>query len=327
MRRTVRILHTILAAGVIAGGCADSRSPMAPALRAANGRAALNLGQTTFTSLVFPGATFTFPTDINDHGVIVGRYSAAGHTHGFIRGADGAYATIDFPGSNFSVAASINDSGAVAGWYTLPAVPALRHGFILKDGVYATIDPPGSKFTNILGINERGDVTGRYCTLTPCQPPGSGSFHGFVYRDGQFEELAVFGAIETDGFKLAANGAVVGGFAAPGGPEQLFIFSHDEYTAYALPNGKSVSLDNGGVNSHGEMVGSYCNSGFPCLLGPTGTHGFVLSTRGAFATIDYPGAVATSVTAINARGDIVGNWNDIGGVGRGFLSTRRGAMP
>lgn len=327
MRRTITTLYTILIAGVIVAGCTDSRTPTAPAQRAARGSASLGIDQATFTSLVVPGATFTFPTDINDHGIIVGRYAAAGHTHAFMRDADGVYTTIDFPNSSFSVAASINDSGAVAGWYTLPTAPTIRHGFILKDGVYTTIDPPASTFTNILGINERGDVTGRYCTLTPCQPPGSGSFHGFVYRDGQLEELAVAGAIETDGFKLAANGAVVGGFAPPGGPEQLFVLSHDEYTTYGLPNGKSISLDNGGVNSRGDMVGSYCNAGFRCLLGPTGTHGFLLSTRGEFATIDYPGAVATAANGINARGDIVGNWNDAGAVGRGFLLSRRGAMP
>jgi len=326
MQRTLTILFTTLAAVVIAG-CADSRTPTAPPQRAARGGASLSIDQATFTSLVVPGATFTFPTDINDHGVIVGRYAAAGRTHAFMRDAAGVYTTIDFPNSSFSVAGSINDSGAVAGWYALPSSPAIRHGFILKDGVYTTIDPPGSTFTNILGINERGDVAGRYCTLTTCMPPGNGSFHGFVYRDGQVEPLEVPGAIETNGFKLAANGVVVGGFASVGAPEQLFVFSHDEYTPYALPNEKSITLDNGGVNSHGDMVGSYCNAGSPCLLGPTGTHGFLLSTSGEFAIIDYPAAVATAATGINARGDIVGNWNDAGAVGRGFLLTRRNAMP
>lgn len=327
MRRTVKILYFLLGGTVIAGGCTDSTTPSAPARKFADGSAARDVGGATFTSLVVPGATFTLPLDINDHGVIVGRYAAAGRTHGFMRGADGSYSTLDFPGSNFSVAASISDSGAVAGWYTLPAAPAIRHGFMFKDGTFTTIDPPGSVFTNILGINERGDVSGRYCTVAPCQVPGNGSFRGFVYRDGAFTTISVPGAIETDAFKLAANGALVGGFTPAGGPEQLFVFSHDEFTTYALPNGKSVSLDNGGINSHGDMVGTYCNAGFPCLLGPTGTHGFLLSRNGEFGTVDYPNATASSAIGINARGDIVGGWVDAGGVSRGFVLRSRSALP
>ncbi len=327
MRRTVMILCTLSAVGALAGGCADSPTATPPAQKSIGGAAARDVGPASFTSLAFPGATFTLPLDVNDHGVIVGRYAAAGRTHGFVRDAGGVYTTLDFPGSNFSVAASINDSGAVAGWYTVPAAPAIRHGFVLKDGAFTTVDPPGSTFTNITGINERGDVSGRYCTLAVCRAPGSGSFHGFVYGARGFTTLDVPGGAETDAFKLAPNGDVVGGSTPTGGPEQLFVFSHDQFTAFGLPNGKNVSLDNGGTNSHGDIVGTYCDSGFPCLLGPTGTHGFLLTSGGALTTIDYPGAAASSATGINARGDVVGGWTDAGAVGRGFVLRRRGAMP
>ena len=327
MRRTITALCTLIAAGALAGGCADSPTPTAPPQKGLHAVAARDLGSTAFTSLAFPGATFTLPLDINDHGVIVGRYAAAGHTHGFVRDEGGAYTTLDFPGSNFSVAASINDSGAVAGWYTLPTAPTIRHGFVLKDGAFATIDPPGSTFTNITGINERGELSGRYCMLAVCLAPGNGTFHGFVYSDGAFTTVDVSGASETDAFKLAPNGDVVGGFTQSGGPEQLFVFSHGQFATYALPNGKSASLDNGGTDSQGDIVGTYCNGGFPCLLGPTGTHGFLLSRRGDLTAIDYPGAAATGATAINARGDIVGGWTDAAAVGRGFVLRGRGATP
>jgi hypothetical protein len=142
-----------------------------------------------------------------------------------------------------------------------------------------------------------------------------------MYSDGSFTSLDFPGASETDAFKISPNGTVVGGFTLPGGPEQLFVFSHDEFTAYALPNGKSVTLDNGGANNRGDIVGTYCNGGFPCLIAPTGTHGFLLTKRSDFVTTDYPGAVATASTGINARGDIVGGWVDELGVGRGFLLT------
>ncbi|HTJ21147.1 MAG TPA: hypothetical protein VL383_02090 [Gemmatimonadaceae bacterium] len=321
MRPTARLLYALMSAGAFAGGCADSPAPTSPPKRVIAVDLVRDVSEATFTPFAVPGATFTLPLDINEHGVIVGRYAAAGRTHGFLREETGAYTTIDFPGSNFSVAASINDSGAVAGWYTLPAAPAVRHGFILKAGVFTTIDPPGSAFTNVLGINERGDASGRY------RPPGTGPFHGFAYQDGVFKTLDVPGATETDAFKLAASGVVVGGFIPISGPEQLFVFSHDEFTTYALPNGKSISLDNGGVNSHGDMVGAYCDVAFPCLFAATGTHGFLLTSRGEFTTIDYPGAMATQAIGINARGDIAGAWVDGSAVSRGFVLTSRGVVP
>lgn len=321
MRPTVTILYCMAAASLAAAGCADRGTPTSPPpiREAAFDRASTNA---TFTSFSVPGATVTLPLDINDHGVIVGRYAAAGRTHGFMRDESGTYTTIDFPGSSFTVAASVNDSGAVVGWYSLPATPAVRHGFLFKDGAFTTIDPPGSTFTNALGINERGDVSGRYCTHAVCLAPGSGSFHGFVYHDGAFTTVDVAGASETDAFKFAANGTLVGGFTPVGGPEQLFLFAHDAFSTFPLPNGKSATLDNGGINARGDVVGTYCDALFPCLVGPTATHGFLIS-RGEFTTIDYPGAAATAANGINARGDIVGGWADVNAVERGFLRVSR----
>jgi hypothetical protein len=323
MPRPVLMLHTLMTAVLITTACVDSRPVTAPQQAIDKVSATHNVGTPTFTSFAVPGASFTLPLDINESGVIVGRYAASGHTHGFERDASGAFTTVNFPGSSFTVAASVNDSGAIAGWYSLPATPAVRHGFVLRDGTFTTVDPAGSVFTNVLGINERGDVVGRYCTVAPCQPPGNGSYHAFVFSDGTFTTIDVPGAHESDAFKISANGMVVGGSTPQGGPEDLFVLSHDEFTTSALPNGKSISLDDGGLNARGDIVGTYCNSGFPCLLGPTGTHGFLLTKGGELTTIDYPGAAATATTGINARGDIVGGWVDAVAVSRGFILTSK----
>lgn len=322
MRTSTMFLATIFVAGALVGSCADSHAPTAPAatVRARTSRAP---DATTFTSLVVPGATQTFPLDINEHGVIVGRYLSGGRTHGFLRDEAGTFTTVDYPGSSFSVAGAVNDSGAIAGWYVFAAAPTIRHGFLLKDGAYTSFDPPGSVFTNPLGINERGDVTGRYCRVSPCLQPGFGSFHGFLMRDGKFTTIDVPGADETNAFKPEASGTIVGGFGDVGGEEQLFLYSGGAFTTFALPNGKSISQDNGGVNARGDIVGLYCNSAVPCLIAPTGTHAFLLSD-GQLTTIDYPNAVATSATGINARGDVVGGYFDNAGVLRGFLLTAHG---
>lgn len=275
----------------------------------------------TITTIDVPGATATLALDINAEGVIVGRYRVAGQTHGFLLTPAGELVTIDFPGANFTVAASLNDRGDVVGFYALPSAPTQRHGFLLKDGIFSSFDPPGSTFTNALGINERGDIVGRYCTLSTCRPPGNGDFRAFLLRDGEFTILDVPGAIETDAFKINGSGQIAGGFVTASHEEELFVQKKTSLTMMALPNGKPVTLDNGGMNERGDIVGTYCDSAKPCQLTPFGTHGFLISGD-EFRTIDIPGAVATAAIGINARGDIVGSYTDTNGRVHGFLLSR-----
>jgi hypothetical protein len=275
----------------------------------------------TFATIDVPGATATIATDINAEGAIVGRYGMAGQTHGFLLTPAGEMMTIDFPGANFTVAGSINDRGDIVGWYILPSAPTQRHGFLLKDGVFSSFDPPGSIFTNALGINERGDIVGRYCTVSPCRPPGNGSFRGFLLRDGEFTNIDVPGALETDAFKISGSGQIVGGFVTASHEEELFVQKKNSLTMMALPNGKPVALDNGGLNERGDIVGTYCDSAAPCEITPFGTHGFLISGDD-FRTIDVPGAVVTLGFGINDRGDIVGSYRDTNGRTHGFLLSK-----
>jgi uncharacterized membrane protein len=317
MRTSWTVFPILFLGGGALGSCSDSVAP-SPRTPTPGAVAIRDLGGATFTTLLFPGATGTFATDINEEGDIVGRYAVGARVHGFLRDASGAYTSIDYPGSSFSVAGSINDEGDIVGWYSLPASPSIRHGFLLKDGVFTSFDPPGSTFTNPLGIDERGDITGRFCTLASCTAPGTGDFHGFFVHDGEITMLNVPNAGETNPFKLAPRGDIVGGFDNAGGPAQLFVLSNGNFSTFELPNGKSIAEDNGGTNARGDIVGTYCDAAIPCLVFASGNHGFLLSEAG-LATIDVPGASATSATGINARGDIVGGYVNANGQGRGFL--------
>ena len=273
------------------------------------------------TTIDFPGATATLAADINAEGFIVGRYAVAGQTHGFLRTPVGEFMTIDFPGSSFTVAAGINDLGDIVGMYALPSAPTQRHGFLLKDGIFSSFDPPGSTFTNALGINERGDIVGRYCTLSTCRPPGNGDFRAFLLRDGEFTTLDAPGAIETNAFKINGSGKIAGGLVTAEHAEEIALWRKNIVTRMALPNAKPVSMDNGGINESGDIVGLYCDGPPPCLIVPTGTHGFLISGD-EFHTIDVPGAVATAALGINARGDIVGSYFDSARRIHGFLMSR-----
>jgi len=317
--RSIPALFTMAAVAAALSSCADGAGVSAPERAELVGQAGRGVG-TTFVSFDPPGSALTLATDINTRGEIVGRYMSAGKTHGFLREPDGTISTIDYPGSGFTVAASINDAGAISGWYTLPAAPAVRHGFVLQGSVFTSLDPAGATFTNALGISESGDVVGRFCTAVTCRPVGSGDFHGFLYQDGGFVVLDVPGATETDAFKEQANGAVVGGFMESG-VGGLFVYRSGTFTTFTLPNGKNVSLDDGGTNSRGDIVGTYCDLPGACFVGPFQEHGFLWS-GGELTTIDYPGAQATSAVGINEQGDIVGGYIDANGHPSGYLVTR-----
>ena len=274
----------------------------------------------TVTPINVPGATATLALDINGEGYIVGRYASTGATHGFMRSPSGDFTTIDFPGASLTVATAINERGDIAGQYAVPSAPTQRHGFLLKDGVFTSFDAPGSVFTNALGINDRGDIVGRYCTHLPCGAPGGGSFHGFLLSDGMFTTIDIPGALETDLFKVNSPSEIAGGFLTPEHKEQISLLANGNLTVLAPPGGQPVSLDNGGINERGDVVGTYCDWALPCLITPTGTHGFLISGS-AFTTIDIPGASATAAVGINARGDVVGSYADATGT-HGFLLSR-----
>jgi uncharacterized membrane protein len=280
-------------------------------------------GQATFISFDMPGSTGTFPLDINASGDTVGGYTSAGLNHGFLRTADGTFTTIDYPGALYTMASGVNSEGAIVGFYALVAVPGPltdRHGFLLRDGVFTSIDPTGSVFTNPLGINPEGDVVGRLCTALPCGRPGVGNYHGFRWRDGETVIIDPPNARETNAWKSSPDGDVVGGFRETGGPNRLFLLQGDQFTLFDLPGALPVAQDNGGINSRGDIVGTYCDAA-PCDLGPVARHGFLLR-GGALTTIDVPGAVRTSATGINASGDITGFYN-AGGAGHGYVLTRK----
>jgi uncharacterized membrane protein len=284
----------------------------------------------TFISFDVPGSanasgfTNAFPLDINASGDVVGRYVAGGLTHGFLRTAEGSFATIDYPGALFTVAFGINSDGVIVGAYAMVAVPGpltQRHGFLLRGGEFIPFDPPGSVFTNPLGINPEGEIVGRFCTAPPCGRSGSGNYHGFLWRDGDAVTIDPPNARETNAWKISADGDVVGAFRETGGPNRLFLLQGDVFTLFDLPGALPIAQDNGGINARGDIVGVYCDAA-PCDLTSPGTHGFLLG-RGELTTIDFPGAVATGAFGINSSGDITGNFVDAGGVNHGYVLTRK----
>src|SRR5436309_14963237 len=81
------------------------------------------------------------------------------------------------------------------------------------------------------------------------------------------------------------------------------------YTTIDFPG--AITTDPNGINSSGEIVGSYAD-------GTGAGHGFHFKD-GAFTAINVPSAARTDVISINARGDIAGFFLDATDQWHGFV--------
>jgi uncharacterized membrane protein len=251
-----------------------------------------------FTTIHFPGSSFTTARDINAQGEIVGRYGGAdNHTHGYLRSPDGAFTSIDVPGANLTAAQGINAHHEIVGASRFPGEPgATRHGFLRTADGFTTFDFPGATFTFPQGINRRGDIVGHYII--------AGVTHGFLSHEGSFTTIDFPGASLTVAWRINSRGQIVGGYTDANGDNHFYLLSEGGFTTVALPGDPPAFLETGGINARGDIVGSYCDTK-PCTVASLDTHGFLLS-EGEFTRIDVPGFFGPVAFSINARGDITG---------------------
>jgi probable HAF family extracellular repeat protein len=99
----------------------------------------------------------TFAYGINDAGQIVGEYSDASGSHGFLLSA-GKYTTLDDPSAggplSSTVAWGINNKGQIVGSYRDSANH--EHGFLYSGGFYITLDDPlATQGTGVVGCCAR----------------------------------------------------------------------------------------------------------------------------------------------------------------------------
>jgi hypothetical protein len=244
------------------------------------------------------------PTGINNAGQIAGSYSPGPGIpqRGFLDD-HGQVTTFYVPQGRGAFVQGLNGQGEVVGYGSGPASHA--NGFFGDPGNFTTVNFPGSFRTEAYGANNSGQVVGNY-TL----PASSGfAHHSFVYKNGQFSDIAVPNASPQD---INNRGQIVGSYS-DGTHNHGFI---------QMASGRMIGLDIPGArdtfilgdNNLGQVVGSYTDQ-----LGHT--HGF-LDAGGRFATIDKPGATSTRIEDINNQGDIVGSYTD-GSGSHGFLAHLR----
>ena len=99
----------------------------------------------TFTPIDAPSATETVATGIDSLGRIVGHYTDARGTHGFLLTGN-TFSTIDAPGAKWTAAYGINGAGQIVGAFG-PDGQSGRHGFLQTGGSFVTLDVPNGADT------------------------------------------------------------------------------------------------------------------------------------------------------------------------------------
>jgi len=296
------IARVILLAAIIGAGTYACRQEgsTAPASPTADLTSQALAADPVFTTIHFPGSSFTTARDIDAAGEIVGRYGGVdNHTHGYLRSPDGGFTSIDVPGANLTAALGINSQHEIVGAYRSAGEPGpTRHGFLRTSDGFTTFDFPGATVTFPQGINARGDIVGHYIL--------AGVTHGFLFSDGRFATLDFPGATLTVAWRINPRGQIVGGYTDAGGNNHFYLLSEGEFTTVDIPGDPPAFLETGGLNARGDIVGAYCDSK-PCTVASLDTHGFLLSD-GEFTRIDVSGFFGPVAFSIDARGDIIGNY-------------------
>jgi hypothetical protein len=264
-----------------------------------------------FVRIDVPGATTTRPTDINNLGVVVGRFDDADGVHGFILD-HGVFATVNYPGAPLTTLLGINDAGDVVGRF---ATGGAEHGFVLSRGEYRVVDFPGAAQTQCHGINTQGDIVGRYLdVINPGNGGGGGRLHehGFLYSNGAFTSVDYPDADTTDAWKISDSGIIIGDWSRNGalhsGSVRGYVLSGDQFASVDVPGALLAAARE--ANARGQMVGIWVDKKFR-------DHGFV-RVAGSYGLFDFPGSSFTDGNAINDQGVVVGSYLDASGAEHGF---------
>jgi probable HAF family extracellular repeat protein len=281
-----------------------------------------------FTTIDPPGSTYT-GANANSTNAIAGEYHDTNDTiHGFIL-SKGIYTTFDVPNVIFTQINGISANGSISGTYQIPAtytndepkklIHYGGHAFFKKNGVLTTLDPPGSIKSQGGFNNAQGQAVGAYRSSDQKR-------HGFLWDRGNFITLNVPGDDPiwgTVAFGINDPGQIVGTYVDTNGSRHGFLLNKAGYTTLDPPDISPVpSLSVAeGINNAGQIVGFYVD-------GDGKTHGYIL-TNGSYTTIDvnFPNVTVTGtwVYSINAKGEVAGAYDAIGGgdsvVTHGFVGT------
>ena len=129
------------------------------------------------------------------------------------------------------------------------------------------------------------------------------------------------GSVLTNAQGINALGELVGFYTDTGGKTHGFLRSGDQYRSIDFPTAGLTQLR--GIGPTGDLVGSYQS---PAESGAVPIHGFLMTRRGGFFKVEYPGHQNSIAQRILADGTILGCYHDGDSMGtmHGMVASRHG---
>jgi probable HAF family extracellular repeat protein len=276
-----------------------------------------------FTSIDVPGAMATRAFGINAVGEIVGSYTDARGTHGYLW-ANGSVTTVDVPAAISTEAWGINPQGDIVGRYTI-AGDVRTFGFLLRDGVFTDISVPGHLNTLPIKISPSGRIVGCFHDTKFLV-----DMRGYVQHRKRVRSFELLPSTMHNG--VTPNGRVIAGISFESATlVHAYVLEREEYTQFDAPGatfteawdispaGKVVGYFNP-VTSHGfSLQASSARDREKDVGDDDGGDGDKQDNAGGFTVIDVPGALWTRIFGINPEGDMVGSYADASNRVHGFL--------
>jgi uncharacterized membrane protein len=252
-----------------------------------------------FRSIDVEGALATRAFGINAVGKIVGSYTDATGTHGYLW-AHGNVTIIKVPGAISTEAWGINPQGDIVGRYRI-AGDARTFGFLLSDGVFTDISVPGHLHTLPIKLSPSREIVGCFHDTNFLV-----DMRGYVQRGDRVRSFELLPSTMHNG--VTPGGGVIAGISFESATlVHGYVLNRGVYTQFDAPGATFTQAWD--VSPTGLVVG-YFN--------PVTSHGFSRDANG-ITVIDVPGALWTRIFGINPQGDMVGSYADASNTVHGLL--------
>jgi len=308
------LLYNILDFGTLGGGYSKGYGINASGqvVGDSDGRAFVTDQAGHMIDLGASGADNSYGLGINASGQVVGYLMMNGIRHAFITNSNGQIIDLGGLGREKSVAAAINDGGQVTGTYST------NYGGFGYVDVNAFVYNPngqvvnlGGSFSEGRGINVSGQVTGNNA--------------GTAFVTDSSGQLVDLGSLDPNnansiGYGINASGQVTGWSSIPGSAH-AFVTNSSGQMIDLHSFGSNYSSEGLGINSTGQVVGSFRENGYP--LNPTRafvTNNGIMEDLNTLLAPSASGWVIEEARGINDIGQITGT-GKLNGQTRAFLLT------